>query len=175
MDTNRNNVLKITRTAMLLALAVLFQTLFRSLIPVPTVNIFIVGSLVNAVLMIAGVAAGVWGGLAVSILTPVIAYFQGHLNLVWMIPVVAIGNAIIMFIFYLFYNKNSYLGVALGSLIKFIFLLVAVRQLFKWIMGVPNLPALMQYSFSWPQLVTGIIGGIIAILVLRATKNSLEA
>lgn len=50
----------ITRTAILLALTIVFQSIGRA-IPLGQFNQFITGSLVNACLVIAAAATGIWG------------------------------------------------------------------------------------------------------------------
>ena len=74
----------LTRTAILLGLTVAFQSL-RIVIPKVTIpgmgdlDQYIIGSLVNACLIIAAVMVGAGGGITISILAPVIALIQGEI------------------------------------------------------------------------------------------------
>ncbi|MGI6113781.1 MAG: ECF transporter S component [Mahellales bacterium] len=156
----------ITRTALLLALAVLFQTVFRVILPEPTVNVFIVGTLVNAVLLIATASVGILGGVAVSVLTPVIALLQGHVALVWMVPIIAAGNCILVIIYGLLTKRNSYLAFITGAVVKFIFLYFGIKASFQFIMGAP-VPFPASFLYSWPQLVTAVLGGVVAMGIIR--------
>ncbi|HHU62872.1 MAG TPA: ECF transporter S component [Clostridiales bacterium] len=162
----------ITRTGLLLALAVLFQTLFRAILPEPTVNVFIVGTLVNAVLLTATASVDIPGGVVVGILTPVIVLLQGHVALIWMVPIIAAGNCILVIIYGLLAGKNRYLAFITGSVIKFVFLYFGIRLSFRLIMGIP-VPFPASFLYSWPQLVTAVLGGIVAMGVIRAAGKFL--
>ena len=96
-------VIFIARTAILLALAVLFQSL-RLFIPIPAaVDQYLVGSLVNMCLVVAAVIVGIQGGLIVAVLTPVIAFLQNVLANPVLVPFVALGNAAIVVVAALLY------------------------------------------------------------------------
>lgn len=168
---NNNVVRFITRTAVLLALTVLFQSL-RSIIPMPAqVSQYVVGSLVNLSLIIAAVVVGIKGGLIISVAAPIIAYFQGQLPQImpFMIVAVALGNAVIVIMVGLFYNKNKYVALISGAVLKFITLYIAVIKIVLPFIY-PNVPdqakALLSVNFSWPQLVTASIGGLLALIVI---------
>ncbi|MDK2856601.1 MAG: hypothetical protein PWQ86_1814 [Bacillota bacterium] len=157
-----------TRTAVLLGVTLVFQML-RQIIPMPQpVSVFVVGSLVNAALVVAAGVVGIGGGVIISVVAPVVAFLQGHLPPVPpMIPIVAAGNAAIVVGFALFRKKNPYLGVAVGAVVKAAFLYLAVRLLFTLITLKPPIIKALSFSFSWPQLVTALIGGVLAVEVLK--------
>ena len=92
MRTKRNWEIYIY-AAFFLAIAVLLQSLrlLMPMIPGP-VNMFLIGSLVNMTLVMAVVYTGKVQLAALGLLLPCIAFFQGALPLVLMIPVVGIGN-----------------------------------------------------------------------------------
>lgn len=160
----------ITRTAILLALTLVFQML-RQFIPMSNIlSIFIVGTLVNACLAVSAKMVGLWGGLIISIVAPIVAFLQGHLKFIWMIPVVAIGNAILVAAFALF--KSDYFALIIGALTKFVFLFLSVTLLLRYIKIPAAAAKLMSFSFSWPQLVTALLGGIIALAVWNLVKKS---
>lgn len=167
----------ISRTAILLALAVLFQSL-RVFMPVPAlVDQYVVGSLVNLCLIVAAVIVGIEGGLIVAILTPVIAFLQGVLLNPVMIPFVALGNAVIVILVALLYGKNRYAAMAAGALSKFLVLYITVVHV-AIPLFMPDAPVqakkLMSLKFSWPQLVTASIGGILALILLPLLEKALK-
>jgi hypothetical protein len=175
-----NNIVKfITRTAVLLALTVLFQSL-RDLIPIPSqVSQFVVGSLVNLSLIISAVLVGIKGGLLISVAAPIIAYFQGQLPSImpFMIVAVALGNAAIVIMVGLFYNKNKYAALVSGAVLKFITLyIVVIKIVLPFIY--PNAPAqakaLLSVNFSWPQLVTALIGAFLSLIVIPMITKALK-
>lgn len=176
----KNNAVRfITRTAVLLALTVLFQSL-RSLIPIPAqVNLYVIGSLVNLSLIIAAVVVGIKGGLIISVAAPIIAYFQGHLPQIMplMIVAVALGNAVIVIMVGLLYSKNKYAALISGAVLKFIALYIAVIKIILPLIY-PNVPdqvkAMLSVNFSWPQLITAAIGGLLALVVIPLVDRALH-
>ena len=109
MADNKSSIRFITRTAILLALTIVFQTIGRA-IPLGQFNQFITGSLVNACLLIAAATTGLWGGAAVAILAPFGAILTGATMPLPFAPIVAIGNFILVLLFVLI-KKNQILGI----------------------------------------------------------------
>lgn len=156
-----------TRTALLLALTLVFQ-MSRPLFP-PNVSTFVVGSLVNAALMIAAGTLGIAGAVLISVIAPIIAFLQQHIKFIWMVPIVMIGNVIIVIVFGLLFKKNQWVAMISGAVLKFVFLWFAIVQLALPLVGMKGPAAnAIIFSFSWPQLVTAILGGILAITVIKA-------
>ncbi len=168
----------ITRTAILLALTLAFQSL-RAIIPKVTVpgmgdlDQYIIGSLVNACLIIAAITVGAGGGIVISILAPVIALLQGEIAFPILVPFVSLGNAAIVICVALLYEKNKIGSFAAGIIAKFLCLYITIVYVALPLI-VPQLqgpkaqlvPKMLSFKFSWPQLVTATIGSIIASAVL---------
>ncbi|MCM8900017.1 ECF transporter S component [Caldicoprobacter algeriensis] len=167
----------IGRTAILLALALLFQSL-RLFMPIPSlVDQYVVGSLVNLCLIIAAVIVGIEGGLIVAILTPVIAFLQNVLLNPVMVPFVALGNATIVVLVALIYRKNKYVALAAGALCKFLVLYITVVHVAIPLFmpnTSPQAKELMSLKFSWPQLITASVGGMLALMVLPVLERALK-
>lgn len=168
----------ITRTAVMLALTVLFQSL-RFIIPVLG-NQFIVGSLVNLALIVAAITIDIKGGLVIAVLAPVIAFIQGQLPLFLMIIFVAAGNAIIVIAYALLYKESfgsKILALVIGAVTKFITLyvlvvMIGISLLFSEIGE--KVKTVLSLNFSWPQLVTAAIGGVLALLVIPLLRKALK-
>ncbi len=170
----------ITRTAVILALAIVFQNL-RLVIGAWPQSTLIIGSLVNLTLIVATGAVGLVAGLVISFVTPIVAFAQGHLPHVWFMPVTMIGNAVLVLVYYLFKNSrfaepfNAFLGIIIGALVKWAAMywlgVVVVLGMF-----VPDLPqkkaAAIAAAFNFPQLITATVGGVLGILVIKALKRS---
>lgn len=170
----KNRTKFITRTALLLAVAIAFQ-LFGKFIPY---NNFIVGPIVNAVLIIATASAGFWSGAAISVIAPLVSAFTNKAAIAPLIlafsPFIIIGNLIIVACFFLLRKKNKVAGVATGAVLKFGFLYAAI-SIFTSIMEMkPQVAITLTNLFSWPQLLTAVIGGAIALAVLKLAGRSLE-
>jgi len=90
----RPKVAILTRTALLLALALLFQSI-RLLIPIPPLlSTFLIGSLMNSCFLIAAEMAGAGPAIVLVSLVPIVAYFQQVLPLpIFIIPVAGIRMA----------------------------------------------------------------------------------
>lgn len=162
----------IARTAILLALTILVQTLGR-FIPLGQFNQFIVGPLVNACLLVAAAYTGLAGGAVVSVLSPFGAILTGAAIPLPFAPFIAAGNFVLVLL-YVLLKKRPVPAVISGAVLKFGFLWGSIL-LFVSFMNIPDKKAtLLIASFSWPQLVTALIGGAIALAVIKALKKSVE-
>ncbi|HOJ10931.1 MAG TPA: ECF transporter S component [Clostridiales bacterium] len=171
----RPKVQFITRTAILLALTIMFQMMGRFLGPN---NNFIVGPLVNAALLIATAATGLWGATTISVIAPFVSALTNKAPIAPILlpftPFIAIGNFILVLFFYLFMKKNKIAGIITGSVLKFSFLYASISVFLK-VMKVPEGPSKVLNSlFSWPQLVTALAGGVIALVVIKALGKNIE-
>lgn len=151
----------ITRTAILLALTVIFQS-FRA----PQL---VTGTLVNGMLLISAGYVGMWSGVIIGLLTPVLAFLFGIMKFPPMIPFIMVGNALYVLVFS--GMKNKPVGMVLGSLVKFLWLSGSVYYVLP-LFGVKAPVALVE-MFTFPQLATAVMGGILALLVLSLLKKSL--
>jgi len=149
----------ISRTAILLAIALVFQ--------MGGFPQFITGPLVNTVLYLAAMIVGWQGGLIIGIFTPVIAAMRGILPppLTPLIPFIALGNAMLVILFFLLKSKHKIAGIIIASVTKFLVLVSAVNLLVQ----VP--PAIAQ-MMSFPQLVSALAGGFIALLIINIFKRA---
>jgi len=163
---------KLTRTAMLLALTLVFQSL-RLIWPVPGVALnFIIGSLVNTVLLTASATVGIRAGFLIAWAAPVTAYLQGMLPLPVFIVPVAAGNMVYIMLFCL-HNRTGFIPATL--------LAAAGKTLclyfsFRWLLTFIDFPAkaatALLTAMSWPQLITAVAGAVLSkIIVTRWGKK----
>ena len=165
------NTKAITRTAILIALLVALQAATR-----PLGNQFVTGSCVNLVLAVAAMLCGVWSGVIVAVVSPFFAYLFGIAPQIWLAPAIACGNAVyVVFIALLGKKldglKGGAIGVAAAAVCKFVVLYLVVVRL---MIPLGNLPAPVAVQFSWPQLVTALIGGCLALLIVPQLKKALK-
>lgn len=155
----------LTRAALLLALTLVFQSL-RLVIPVPPFfTTFIIGSLVNACLLIALETAGLGAAAAIAVVAPVVAYLQGLLFLPVFVPAVALGNLLYVLLFRAVLARGRALAIGLSSAGKAAFLFAAFTWLLTLVSVPPALAAGLMFAMSWPQLVTTVAGGVLATVV----------
>lgn len=135
----------------------------------------ITGPLVNATLFIATAILGLTGAVMIAIVPSVIAATVGTLPAVLtpMIPFIITGNIFLVLAFYYLKEKNYWLGMVSGSVLKYLFLFGTSTFIIQFVI---KSEAADQVAFlmSWPQLITALIGGIIAwpiILFLKKTKQ----
>jgi len=155
-----DNVKWLTRAALLLAVALVFQ--FSRLGQAVT------GPAVNATLLIASVLIGPWGSVGIGMLTPLTAFFLGVLKpvLAPAIPFIMVGNGVLALAFGYGRRVNPYLAVAAGAVVKFLALAAGVRYLVPLFFNV-NLPPPVTVALTWPQLLTALGGAVVAFLVLE--------
>lgn len=161
----------LTRTALLLALTLTFQSL-RHFIPIPMfLSIFLIGSLVNTCLLVALETVGAKPAVAIGLIAPLVAYFQQLLPLPIMILPVALGNAIYIGVFLSGKRWNSWLRIGVAGISKGIFMYSA----FSWLLGLIDIPTKLAspllFVMSWPQFVTGVIGGILAGILKKRLQG----
>ena len=162
-----NSIRFITRTALMLAVTVVCQML-RPLITLPGLgSTLVIGSLVNTSLAVSSVVVGLWGGIIISIAAPIIAFMQQHIAFVWMIPIVAAGNLVLVILYGGFYKKNKWVAIGLSSLVKAVVLYLLVKTAIGIVMVPEPAAKTMSLMFSWPQFITAAAGGLLASVVLK--------
>lgn len=168
----------IARTAICLALLVCLQYLTRGLGQIVT------GSCVNLLLAVAALFGGVWSGVTVAALSPVFAKLLGIGPLWPLVPCVALGNIVYAVLFALLVRgllqkqrfPAAYGAMVLAAAAKFLTLWLALVKLAApLVVPKPEMLSKITAMFTWPQLITAVIGGalacVIAPLVEKALKN----
>ncbi len=181
----------IVRTALMLALLMVAQFAGK-LIPAGAVILgpmsitqMVTGSIVNAVLIIAAATIGVWSGVTVGLLSAILALVLGIQSQPILVPVIALGNVLIVLVTWIFFalaeradqkplGVYGVLGVVLGAAVKTGFLWLSVPALLRLIPEIkPKQAEVLSKMFSYPQLITALIGGLLAMLILPAVKRAL--
>lgn len=177
-----NKVSYITQTAVMLALLIVVQFFTRSF------GQFVTGSLVNLILLVSVFMIGIYGGLSIAILSPILAFMAGiGPAFIQIIPFIVIGNTLLVTIAWLIAGKSircssakdftgSVLGLVAASACKFLFLWIGLVML-----ALPMIPgikekqiAVIGAAFSWPQLVTALIGSALALILVPQLKKALK-
>ena len=167
----------LARAAILLALCVVVQQ-FKSL------SQFITGPLVNAILILAGLTVGLWGGICIAILSPLLAFLIAPSPVLqavpMMLPIIAIGNIIMVVASYMVKNAtNIKLGISLAvaSVVKGAFMglttIYVIIPIFGQNLKAPMV-ATMSATFSYTQTITAAIGSALVLLVWWKLKNIIK-
>lgn len=185
----------ITETAVLLALLICLQWI-GSMIPNQMVKQLITGTCVNCVLAVAALYAGYGSGLTVALLSPVLAFFVGISQPITVVPIMA-GNACCVVLLRLIAGKTGKpiwrqpMGLAVAASVKFgvLYLLVVKvicglasnaflgKKVGSQVLLAPGMlkPDKLPLMFAWPQLVTALLGGILALLIVPVLRKALRA
>ena len=149
----------LTRTAILLAVALVFQL---GSFPQP-----VTGPVINLVLYLSALITGMVSGIIIGLFTPLVASLTGILPaaLAPMIPFIVLGNVVLVIIFSLLKEKNIFLAVGLAAVAKFMLLAGAVEFLV-------DVPPGVSRMMTFPQLLTALGGGVLAVIVYKALQNN---
>ena len=172
----------ITETAILLALLVSLQALTKGF------GQLVTGSCVNAILAISVLVGGLSSGITVALISPVLAFLLGIAPQILTVPAIMVGNTVYVILLYLIAGKSDQI------VRKVIAWLVAAAAKFAALYGIvvglicgvladgllaagtlkePMLKALPA-TFSWPQLITALIGGAVALLIVPVLRKALK-
>ena len=168
-----NTTHTLTRTALIAALLLTFQSL-RLLLPLPPLaSTLLIGSLVNACLIL-GAASGGYRSLAfLSVLAPLVAYFQQLLPLPIFIPLVAGGNFLFGSLYLLLQGQKNVLILLVPPLGKMLFLWGGVTFLLSLLALPEFIQRLLGLLLSWPQFLTSLAGLLLAQLVLKRLRTDI--
>lgn len=163
----------ITRTAAMLALLIVLQAATKNL------GQFVTGSCVNAVLAAATLLGGFARGLIVAVVSPFLAFLLGiGPKLIEVVPAIAIGNLALVLILWAIKGDgalNRVIKWIAASVGKFLVLYLLVIQLLCRVMTLPEkMTATFSTMFSWPQLVTALIGSGIMLLILPILQKAIR-
>ncbi len=173
----------ITRTAVMLALLVALQALTKPM------GQLVTGSFVNAVLGVTVLVSGLYSGITVAFVSPVLAYLLGIAPQILTVPAIMVGNTVFVVALYFIAGKGSKLIVrqmlawVSAAVAKFAVLYGIVKLLICGVLadsllasGMLKAPMLqaLPATFSWPQLVTALIGGGVALLIAPVIRKSLH-
>lgn len=181
-------VLWITETAIMLALLVSLQSLTKP------AGQLVTGSCVNTVLAISALAGGLGCGLTVAIISPILAFLLGIAPQIVTVPAIMAGNAVFVALLHFLVDKSGknlvrqgiawitaaaakfavlYLlvvklicGVASGSLLG--------KKIGETVVLAPPMLEKLPAMFTWPQLITALIGGAIALVIAPVILRALH-
>lgn len=133
---------------------------------------FITGPFINAVLFVATAVLGIGAGILIGFLPSLVSAFSGllPLPLLPMIPYIIISNVILVLIFGALRKKSFLKAVLTASFVKFLFLYLSSYFIVNFFIG-RGLSSQIITMMSWPQLITALIGGIMAYFILKNNKT----
>ena len=173
-------ILWITETAALLAMLIVLQWVTKPL------GQLVTGSCVNTVLAVSVLLTGLGSGMTVALVSPVCAYLLGIAPNLVAVPAIMAGNAVFVLLLRLIAGRQmwrkaaAWLAAATGKFVTLYLLVVVLicgplsgTLMEAGLMKKPMI-AVMTASFSWPQLVTALIGGALALTLVPILKKALH-
>ena len=178
----------VTETAVMLALLVAFQAITRAGGQIVT------GTCVNAVLAITVFMVGLPGAITVACVSPVVAFLLTIApNAITVIPIM-LGNVCYVLLLHLLAGKGVQplwkqgLGVATAAATKFIVLYLLVvkvicglaadallgKKMGQTVLLAPPMLKMLPTMFAWPQLITALLGGAVALAIRPALRKALK-
>ena len=173
----------ITETAVMLALLVALQALTKGF------GQLVTGSCVNAILAIAVLVGGLGCGITVALTSPVLAFLLGIAPQILTVPAIMVGNTVYVVLLSLLAGKDSkkigkqILAWMVAAAAKFATLYAVVVGLICGVLSEsllasgamkPPMLTALPATFSWPQLVTALTGGAVALLIVPALRKALH-
>ena len=173
----------ITETALMLALLVSLQALTKPF------GQLVTGSCVNTILAISVLVGGLACGVTVAILSPVLAFLLGIAPQILTVPAIMVGNTLFVLLLRLIRGRGyhniprSILAWLIAAAAKF----AALYTIVNWLICGLFAPALLAAgmlkepmlkalpaTFSWPQLITALIGGGLALVIVPVLRKALR-
>lgn len=167
----------VARTGVLIALAAVFQIVF-SLIPLsPILKTALLGAMVNLVLYVAVVSVGPISAVAISFITPLVAFLTGKLLLAVLIPFVGLGNAVMVLSYWLVRRNGrealDYFGLGLSAVLKFGIMQFMVSVIVPHLPGIkPPMIKSLSLTWSYPQFIAAAAGAVLSVFVVKALSNT---
>lgn len=173
----------ITETAIMLALLVTLQALTKPM------GQLVTGSCVNLILAVSALFGGVMSGLTVAVISPILAYMLGIAPQILTVPAIMAGNAVYVLLLALLTDKTgkNILRQAIAwicaAAAKFAVLYLIVVKLICGVLAEDLLAAgtlkapmlnVLPATFSFPQLITALVGGAAALLIVPVLRKALH-
>ena len=173
----------ITETAVMLALLVCLQALTKPM------GQLVTGSCVNAILAVSALVGGLSSGLVVALCSPVLAFLLGIAPQILTVPAIMAGNSVFVILLSVLADKTGKnmikqaIAWIVAAAAKFAALYAIVVLLICGVLsenllaaGVLKAPMLnaLPATFSWPQLITALIGGAVALSITPVLRKALH-
>jgi len=173
----RGRVRWIAQTGIFLALLIVAQLATR-----PFGNSILTGSLVNMLLILTVMLCGLSSAMTIGAISPFFAIIMG-MGMWPFIPVIIAGNLTIVILWHLIALRRDeksrlfdIIALVVGAGAKFLVLYSGIVLLIvPLVLGLGETQAsAVSAAFSWPQLLTGSIGGVLALLLHPVLKKAIK-
>lgn len=170
----------VTRTGIMLALLVVGQAVTKGF------GQLVTGTCVNAILAVTVLTGGLGCGLTVALISPLLAWLLGIAPQILTVPAIMVGNGVYVWILSWLAGRTCgagryILGWLAAAIAKFAVLYTLVRWAICGFLAEPLLHSgmlktpmlqVLPATFGWMQLVTALLGGGVAILVVPVLRKA---
>lgn len=178
----KRKTLWLAETAMMLAVLIVCQAVSK-----PAGQI-VTGTLVNGVLGVASLVCGVSSGIVIALLSPVVAFLLGIAPQILTVPAIMAGNLVFVLILGLRLKQpcgiaHKMIGCVCAAAAKFAVLyglvvwgichILAEKLLQSGTLKQPMIKVLTA-TFTWPQLLTALLGGMGAVCVAALLQKAMR-
>jgi len=181
----------ITQTAVMLALLICLQWA-GSMVPHQMAKQLITGTMVNCVLAVSALYSGFSSSITIGVISPVFAFILGIApNLVTVIPIM-IGNTCYVVLLRLIAGRTGKpfrkqpVALAAAAAVKFGVLYILVvkvicgvasgsllgKKIGSAVVLAPPMLKMLPTMFTWPQLITAISGGALALCIIPLLRKA---
>lgn len=175
-----NKIHWITKTAVMLALLVALQAATKPLGQIVT------GSFINGILAVTALSVGAYSAVTVALISPVLAYLLGIAPQILTVPAIMAANLVYVLIWHIAADKKlagrifvwlaaaaAKFAVLYTVVVRLICGVFAERLLASGTLKEPMLKVL-PVTFSWTQLLTALLGGAAALLIVPILRKALR-
>ena len=129
-------------------------------------NQWVVGTLTNALLILACFRIGIINALVIGALPSSIALLRGLLPapMAILVPYIIIGNSAMLISFGILKFKSLVARITVASIIKFGIIFGSASLLV-------SVPGKIIQMMQWPQLVTALMGGLLAVGTIKMLRK----
>ena len=178
---SKQRTLWITQTGIFLAILIVAQVFTRPL------GQFVTGSINNMLFILAVMLIGLSSAIVLCIASQICVVLLGTVPLLQsfpqLMPVIIAGNIVLVLLWHVVALRNKETSMArkiialvVSAFAKFLVLFVGIVLLVvPLILHIPEPQAsTISALFSWPQLVTASIGGVLALLIYTPLSKALK-
>lgn len=173
----------ITQTAVMLALLIVLQALTKP------AGQLVTGTCVNTVLAVAALVGGLSCGLAVALISPIAAFLLNIAPQILTVPAIMVGNCVYVLLLHWLADPSGrkllrqVLAWIAAAAAKFAVLYAIVNWLICGVFSQqllasgalkPPMLKMLPATFGWPQLVTALLGGAVALLLVPVLRKALH-
>ncbi len=173
----------IAETAIMLALLVSLQAITKPM------GQFVTGSCVNTILAVSVLIGGLASGITVALVSPILAFLLNIAPQILTVPAIMVGNTVFVVLLHFLADPKGkklvrqVIAWIVAAFCKFAVLYLIVVKLICGVFseglmasGTLKAPMLktLPVTFSWPQLVTALIGGAVALAIVPILRKALK-